>query len=160
MNLMVQLAFVALVSCLGLVMGYGTVGIPYAGFPYMSSFGYGYTPFTGSAGFGGLMGGGGGSNLGGGMGGIFGSLIYLFLFIFVINILFSGTSGLRMGGQSRAPNKGSSYHDDHDHHRIVDHRIPDYLLGLPDHYLAGSDGRLLADFKQLKPELNSVSSTY
>ncbi|XP_060572569.1 uncharacterized protein LOC132730619 [Ruditapes philippinarum] len=101
MNKMVYLGCLALASCVGMAIGYGSVMTghnKFNSYPYMGNMGYG--PYmAGSSGFGGFLGGTGGSSSG--MGGIFGNIIQLFLFIFVINILFSSTglgSGLGSGG--------------------------------------------------------------
>jgi hypothetical protein len=75
MNKMVYLGCLALVSCIGMALGYGSVmtGQKATGYPYMPNMGYGYVPYMAApSGFGGFLGGTGSSA--GGMG-IFGSII-------------------------------------------------------------------------------------
>lgn len=83
MNNIVFLGCLALASCIGMALGYGTVmttNQKFAGYPFMANAGslgygsYGYMPYMGTSGFGGFLGGGGGgSSLG--MGGMFGNII-------------------------------------------------------------------------------------
>ncbi|XP_045208543.2 uncharacterized protein LOC123560413 [Mercenaria mercenaria] len=114
MNKMVYLGCLALASCIGMAVGYGSVMTGHkqiTAYPYMANMGYGYVPYmAGSSGFGGFLGGAGGST--GGMEGIFGNIMQLFMFIFVINILFSST-GLGSGGLNIGK-KSSHYAPDYD----------------------------------------------
>jgi hypothetical protein len=69
MNKMVYLGCLALASCIGMALGYGSVmtGQKVTGYPYMANMGYGYVPYmTPTSGFGGFLGGTGSSA--GGMG--------------------------------------------------------------------------------------------
>ncbi|WAR19372.1 hypothetical protein MAR_001210 [Mya arenaria] len=104
MNKLISLALVAQCACVGLVLCYGSYGsgthtvtsntgsqYMYTGYPVMVGYGGGHGAGYGYSGFG-LGGGVARSN---GIEGIFGSIIYLFIFVFLIKFLFptDGKSG-------------------------------------------------------------------